>query len=195
MPEYVLTLHFGAPDGELRDQIADAILAATYPPDEWPDGPPGEGEMETAREQADAALFVITPMMTQLRGQVTKHRNDATRWRAKALGAVDEAERLRGELAETRTEQEDLRKQLEAESVVSYGFQDERDALKAGIAEAVRQIREWMNPDSDAPLFAPGHAAEVERVLKKYIGERTIAALTTPETAPQTSAAAQEGPR
>ncbi|WP_345475951.1 hypothetical protein, partial [Actinoallomurus oryzae] len=47
--------------GNLRDAMADAILAATYPPEEWPDGPPGEGEMNTAREQADAALAVRWP--------------------------------------------------------------------------------------------------------------------------------------
>jgi hypothetical protein len=46
-------------DDNLRDQVADAILAVTYPADEWPDGPPGEGEMDTAREQADAAMAVF----------------------------------------------------------------------------------------------------------------------------------------
>lgn len=49
---------FATDHGDLRDRMADAILTATYPPDEWPDGPPGEGEMDTAREQADAALAV-----------------------------------------------------------------------------------------------------------------------------------------
>lgn len=43
----------------LRDRIADAILAATYPAEEWPDGPPGEGEMDAAREEADAALRAL----------------------------------------------------------------------------------------------------------------------------------------
>lgn len=44
---------------DLSGRMADAILNATYPPEEWPDGPPGEGEMDTAREQADAVLALI----------------------------------------------------------------------------------------------------------------------------------------
>jgi hypothetical protein len=62
----------------------------------------------------------------------------------------------------------------------------ERDALKTGITAAVQQIRAWMDPDDPGPLFAPGHAAEVDRTLKKYIGEHTIAALGQPTT-PATS--------
>jgi hypothetical protein len=51
---------------DLRGRIADAILAATYPPDEWPDGPPGEGEMDTAHEQADAVMAVVGPEVKRL---------------------------------------------------------------------------------------------------------------------------------
>jgi hypothetical protein len=55
----------------------------------------------------------------------------------------------------------------------------EIERLRVGISEAMRQISEWMDPGSDAPLFDPGHAAEVERTLKKYIGEHVIASLST----------------
>jgi hypothetical protein len=51
---------------DLRGRIADAILAVTYPTDEWPEGPPGEGEMDVARTEADAALAVIAPEMERL---------------------------------------------------------------------------------------------------------------------------------
>lgn len=51
----------------------------------------------------------------------------------------------------------------------------ERDAIKASVAEAVKLIQGWMTPG--APVFDPGHAGEVEALLKKTIGERTIAAL------------------
>lgn len=40
-------------------QLADALLAVDYPADEWPDGPPGEGEMDTAREQAEAVIPIV----------------------------------------------------------------------------------------------------------------------------------------
>jgi len=43
----------------LRDRIADALIAHDYPASDWPDGPPGEGEMDTARSQADAVLAVL----------------------------------------------------------------------------------------------------------------------------------------
>lgn len=54
-------------DDELRGLIADAIIAATYPPNEWPDGPPGEGEMESAHEEADSVLAAIGPEIKRLR--------------------------------------------------------------------------------------------------------------------------------
>lgn len=53
-------------DSDLRDQIASKILTATYPPEEWPDGPPGEGEMDTALEQADAVMAVIRPVIERI---------------------------------------------------------------------------------------------------------------------------------
>lgn len=44
---------------DLLGRMADAILKVTYPPEEWPEGPAGEGEMDNAREEAAAALAVI----------------------------------------------------------------------------------------------------------------------------------------
>lgn len=50
----------GRPGGSpLRDRIATALLAYDYPAEEWPDGPPGEGEMDTAREQANVVLAAL----------------------------------------------------------------------------------------------------------------------------------------
>lgn len=51
----------GADQGPpLVDVITAAIVMHQYPPDEWPDGPPGEGEHEHAREQAEAIIRAIT---------------------------------------------------------------------------------------------------------------------------------------
>lgn len=215
-------------DGELHGQLAEAL--STHCWDDFPRSAHADHNYYAAcaicqgdLPQIAAVLMAVRGAALEwLRGRVTRHRNDATRWRAKALGAVDEAERLRAELAEERRKRDvaergrggnseaacriedalaeawpNLREDpvyLEQVSLIAARYaghatieqrqraeraEVERDALKAGIAEAVRQIREWMNPGSDEPLFAPGHAAEVDRTLKKYIGEHVIAALDT----------------
>lgn len=71
------------PAPDRRGRVADAILAATYPPEEWPDGPPGEGEMDTAREQADAALTAL-PELAQLDQLRTALADLAAEWDARA---------------------------------------------------------------------------------------------------------------
>jgi len=46
--------------GPLVEVITAAIIAHQYPPTEWPDGPPGEGEHDTAREEAEAIVRALT---------------------------------------------------------------------------------------------------------------------------------------
>lgn len=51
----------GADEGlPLVDVIAAAIVMHRYPPDEWPDGPPGEDKHEQAREEAAVIVRAIT---------------------------------------------------------------------------------------------------------------------------------------
>lgn len=40
-------------------RIAAAIVAHCYPPHEWPEGPPGEGEYERALDEAEAIIRAI----------------------------------------------------------------------------------------------------------------------------------------
>lgn len=97
---------------DLRDRIADAILTATYPPEEWPDGPPGEGEMDQAREEADAALAVIErdPVLEIRPYYPTQHAYDAA---CRAL----EKHRTRADAAEAdRDRARDIAVALEQEN-------------------------------------------------------------------------------
>lgn len=67
--------------------------------------------------------------------------------------------------------------------------------LKTGVAEAVRQIRAWQDPDSTEPLLDHVHVPEVERTLKKYIGEHVIAALEARPDDPEEIRHLAEGER
>lgn len=184
--------------GELRDRLAEAIRQH-HIDDERVDYAGdsvycvcGELVEDWEAHWSTAALAVVMPELEQLRAEVAGMRDlfEAANELASARTDERDAERQRAEQAEVhrdalidevKTLQNDLDEFVEAQKAWLQ-FRRERDALKAGIAEAVRQIREWMNPDSDGPLFAPDHAAEVDRTLKKYIGEHVIAALTAPET-------------
>lgn len=63
---------------QLRKELADALLAVDYPAEEWPDGPPGEGEMDTAYGQADAALTVFAAFLGGLTGDWDDLARDLT---------------------------------------------------------------------------------------------------------------------
>jgi hypothetical protein len=90
-----------------------------------------------------------------------------------------ERDLLRETLAES-----DLGAQIQAQWEAIAAADVDRDRLagelaelKVGVAEAIRRVRSWMDPDDPGPLFAPGFAGEVDRTLRAYIGEHVIAAL------------------
>lgn len=118
------------------------------------------GQHEEAK--AEREVFRLALSESDLGAQIL------AQWETIAAADADR-DRLEARVAALREELDALRRSpIPAEEEVR---------LRAGIAEAVRQIGEWMNPDSIGPLFAPGHAAEVERTLRAYIGEHVIAAL------------------
>jgi hypothetical protein len=60
------------------------------------------------------------------------------------------------------------------------GLMDDAALRDAAIDAAVGLVREWMTPG--APVFSPSHAAEVEALLRKTLGERVVAALSAPHS-------------
>lgn len=114
---------------------------------------------ETHREIAEAAMSV--------------------RWEAHAATLAERAQ-LRAERDHAVGElsaRGDHETRWQAEHARAERLQAELAELKAGIAEAVRQIRAWQDPESAEPLLDHVHVPEVERTLKAYIGEHVIAAL------------------
>ena len=123
------------------------------------------GEM-VARWQAEDALKAAEAQVAALRQKLADSERVRTKLNQTIAAAPDA--RDAANLAHARAQRDDFASQVAA-------LQRQLAELRAGIAAAVAKIREWHTPGS--ALFDPGHASEVERTLRAYVGEHVIAAM------------------
>jgi hypothetical protein len=154
-----------------------------------------ERERDEAREERDAVRLVSkgrTMEQYDLEAEAERYAPEPAELRTAMVGDYrQEVEKIQAERDAMPKDERIRREALDAPLLriqlahfVGWkrradAAEAERDALKAAIAEAVKLINEWMTPGNS--LFDPSHAAQVEALLKKTIGERTIAALAPTE--------------
>jgi hypothetical protein len=141
----------------------------------------------TESRAADDVIADLEELIKTERQQHEATLAEVERLQAELAEAKASAESVHGALMKAYEQQNDAYaevswKRLDEQRERAEKAEAERDALKAAIAEAVKQIRKWMDPDDTGPLFAPGFASEVDRTLKRYIGEHVLAALAVPES-------------